>query len=178
MTNYCWNCGYELQSNAIFCGNCGSKQDVVNRPLQTDMNLHKSQYSHYSRNYYTRPADYQFTISIFQRIFGTLKADPHIIEEIKEREELKHEAIGIFLITALASGLINLLSDYLIDDEISDLSISNSISTIVFNLTFIISIIYVAKTLAGQVKAQQDDIFRVLSYSNIIYIFFVLPNLI
>ncbi|MHA2033619.1 MAG: hypothetical protein ACW99Q_29980, partial [Candidatus Kariarchaeaceae archaeon] len=151
---------------------------MAHQSLQTQMYSQISPYSNYPRNYYTRPADYQYTLSIFQRIFGTLKADPHIIEEIKEREELKHEAIGIFLLTALASGLINLISDYLIDDEISDLSISNSISTIVFNLTFIISISYVAKTLAGQVKAQQDDIFRVLSYSNIIYIFFVLPNLI
>ncbi|MHA2501438.1 MAG: hypothetical protein ACXAE3_01010 [Candidatus Kariarchaeaceae archaeon] len=125
----------------------------------------------YHQSDYIRPADYQFTTSMTQRIMGTLRRDIDVVEEIEEREDLNAEATRLLLINFSIIALFNIMGIFAFPQYYLVINPIGSIVEIVAlqfigGFLFIQMIASVGKSFGGQkTDTSNEEMRRVLAYA-------------
>ncbi|MHA2168313.1 MAG: zinc ribbon domain-containing protein [Candidatus Kariarchaeaceae archaeon] len=135
---------------------------------------------YYQRHYgpdYVRPPGYVFTTSISQRIFGTLKRDIHVVEEIEERQDLQEEAIRLLLVCFSLLSVLSIIAIFVSEEFYDVISPTSTIIGVIARVfvgefVFIATVASVGKSIGGfRTQVDRNEIIRVTSYAYVFRVF-------
>ncbi|RMG30557.1 MAG: hypothetical protein D6732_15940 [Methanobacteriota archaeon] len=115
---------------------------------------------------YTPPAGYKDTVSITERIFGTLTFDVDVVEEIERREDLTQESRylfgGILVLMVIFDMIVSMNNGLSPISAFLNALITRGIEYVIY----VFALVYIGRGFGGyQTKTTVDEMVRVLSYA-------------